>query len=136
METDVNWKRIKWDDGGDGQAARDGDPASPVLKPPEAPAAPPAAPARRDNATEEATPLLYPEDLADLDEFDLGGATFGRKRLSLESGPAAAGDSAEALQNRPLSARDLPRHQQRGLRFVEARPLPLRGQRTTPKPRS
>ena len=72
------------------------------------------------------TPPLYLEDLADFDEFDFGGAAFGPKPRDAACGAGSA--------PRPLSARDLPRHQQRGLRFVDAKRLPLRRQAAEPEP--
>jgi len=86
------------------------------------------------SATVEPELYLYPEDLADFDEFDFGGATFRGKARQQRSDAAAANKASDVTDYRPLSARDLPRHQQPGMRFIEPRPLPLRGQRAAPKP--
>ncbi len=88
--------------------------------------APPAAPnpaIDEVHSKDEEEPLIYLADLDDLDEFECGGAAFGRKRGGAET---AASDAAPDIAgDRPLSARDLPRHQQTELRFIEPRPLPL-----------
>lgn len=87
---------------------------------------PPAANPARSQPGGEGETYLYPEDLADLDEFDFGGAAFRGKTSSAGAPAANANKAIELGGHRPLSARDLPRHQQSALRFVEARPLPLR----------
>src|SRR5690348_6451838 len=78
-----------------------------------------AGPARTD-AADDGAQALYLGDLADLDDFEFGGAAvFGRK-LRLDDA-AAPGEPAK-----PLNARDLPRHQRPGMRFIDPRPLPLK----------
>lgn len=86
------------------------------------------------SAIGEPEPYLYLEDLADFDEFEFGAATFRGKARQQRSDTGAANKASDVTDNRPLSARDLPRHQQPGMRFIEPRPLPLRGQRVAPKP--
>ena len=87
-----------------------------------------------DRAVDSAPPI-YLEDLADFDEFDFGSAAVGKVHAAI----AAAKADKDFVSDRPLSARDLSRHQRNG-RFIEPRPLPLplRARRTVcgaPAPR-